>query len=373
MRQDLIDWMTLSLLPGIGCSTITGLVDFFSVPGAALAADSRELLGVEFLNSKQRKVLADGSAKKTAQKRAEQELEKATRLNIQAVCLSDATYPELLREIYDPPPVLFLQGDPTLLGSPSVAVIGSRAATDYGRRSAFSLARDLAEMGVAVVSGLALGIDGEAHRGALAASGKTLAVLGCGLDVVYPRQHQNLYQEIGEEGLIVSEYLLGTQPDGFRFPARNRIIAGLSRAVVVVEATAKSGSLITATMALEQGREVFAVPGRIDSPKSSGCHRLLVEGAHPALSADSIVEVVGFCNDQNVQADKEQKQSQPNRASLGQEELAMLQFLDVYPKDIEEIIEKSGRSAAEVSSILLHLELLGHVRQLPGQQYERMG
>jgi DNA processing protein len=200
--------------------------------------------------------------------RGEKEIERLAALGGVALSFEDGDYPPLLRQLFDPPPVLYIQGRSDLLSSPGVAVVGSRAATSYGRKTAFNLSRNLAAWPVTVISGLALGIDTESHLGALAAPGSTVAILGCGLDVVYPLQNRSLYKQIAERGALVTEYPLGTRPDGFRFPARNRIIAGLSQGVIVVEAAKKSGSLITAQMALDCGREVFAVPGQVDSCKN---------------------------------------------------------------------------------------------------------
>lgn len=288
-----------------------------------------------------------------------------------AICPDDEGYPELLQETVCPPPVLYLQGRGELLNSECVAMVGSRAATAYGRRSAFTLARDLAASGVTVVSGLALGVDSEAHSGALHAKGATVGVLGCGLDVVYPRQNHELYAQIRKHGLLISEYLPGTRPEGFRFPARNRIIAGLSRGVVVVEAARKSGSLITAELALEEGREIFAVPGQIDSFKSGGTHWLLQEGAKLVQSADDIlVELDSGWKRQGATAGQ---QSQLSPLAIDAEALALFHLLDVYPCTRNELIASSGFAPAKVTELLLLLELEGAVEMLPGDQIRRIG
>ena len=211
---------------------------------------------------------------------------------------ADRGFPSLLSAIYDPPPRLYLRGSrPELLAGPCVAVVGARSCSSYGAQVARSLARELAAAGVVVVSGLARGIDGEAHRGALEAGGLTVAVLGCGIDRDYPRSHTELARRIAADGLIVSEYPAGIEPAPWRFPARNRIVAGLSLAVVVVEARERSGALITADFALEEGRDVFAVPGEITSSLSAGSNALLKLGAIPLLEADDVLATLGVEHD----------------------------------------------------------------------------
>ena len=253
-------------------------------------------------------------------------------------------------------------------------MVGSRAATDYGKNIAYSFAHGLAEQGFAIISGLAFGIDAEAHRGALRAGGATIAVLGCGVDIEYPRENARLYREIPENGALVSEYPLGTPPEAFRFPARNRIISGLSRGVMVVEASKRSGSLITANHALEQGREVFAIPGRVDSMKSAGAHFLLQQGAKLVQSVEDIVEefpaVAAAKNRSGEQADHTCK-STSAVTDLSSEEALLLSVLDVYPKNIDEIIRETDLKAQKVSELLLLLELKGVVKALPGTCYTR--
>lgn len=286
------------------------------------------------------------------------------------ICPDDQRYPKLLKEITDPPAVLYVQGRVELLDSLCLAMVGSRAATSYGKRCSFTLARDLAASGVTVVSGLALGIDSEAHTGALSVPGATIGVLGCGLDVVYPRNNRSLYDRIRKEGLLVTEYPLGTKPDGFRFPARNRIISGLSRGVVVVEAARKSGSLITAEMALDEGREVFAVPGQIDSLKSDGTHWLLQQGAKLVQS------VADICDDIHADWHSEalSKSSARNTAQSVLDPAAkkLLDGIDVYPCSRNELIAVSGVGPAKVTELLLLLELEGLVELLPGDEVRRI-
>ncbi|NLB07392.1 MAG: DNA-protecting protein DprA, partial [Desulfobulbaceae bacterium] len=245
-----------------------------------------------------------------------------------------------------------------------------RAASDYGRRVAALLAGDLAAQGLTVVSGAAYGIDAAAHRAALVAGGRTAAVLGCGVDVAYPRTHADLLREIADQGVLLSEYPLGTRPEGFRFPARNRIISGLVQGVVVVEATEKSGSLITARLALDQGREVFAVPGRIDSPKSTGAHRLIQQGARLVQTVQDILDELSW--EGRLAAPVPAMAPDAPRARLAPGEQSLLDSLDTYPRDIDTLVRQTGLPVGEIHALLLQLELSGLVRQLPGKLYERV-
>ena len=277
-------------------------------------------------------------------------------------------YPALLHHIPDPPPVLYGLGNTALLKNDCVAVVGSRAATVYGRRTACSLSESLSAASATVVSGLAFGIDTEAHRGALQGCGSTVGVLGCGLDVVYPKQNRPLYEKIGREGLLLSEYPLGTPPEGFRFPARNRIIAGISRAVVVVEAAKKSGSLITAQLGLDFGRDIFAVPGQLDSYKSEGSHWLIQQGAQLVVSADDIL--AGFhagwrkAGKEDAAASRAEPVMEPEMAMLFDQ-------LDSYPQPLDVVVEKAGLSTARGSELFLFLELEGYIEMLPGDRVRR--
>ena len=258
-------------------------------------------------------------------------------------------YPPHLAELHDPPARLFLRGRPAeLLARPAVAIVGARSCSSYGAQVARGLARELAAVGVVVVSGLARGIDGEAHRGALAGGGITVAVLGCGIDRDYPRSHAELARRIAEEGLVVSEYPPGVEPAPWRFPARNRIIAGLARATVVVEARERSGALITADFALELGRDVFAVPGEITAALSAGTNDLLRQGAAPLLSADDILGALGL------------ERAPPARAaSLSPAAQAVTAVLRDGAQGTDELVRAVGLGSAEVAAALVELELAG--------------
>lgn len=270
---------------------------------------------------------------------------------------SEATYPSLLRELHDPPPGLFLRGsgDPELLGRRAVAIVGARACSSYGSQVARLLGRELAAAGLVVISGLARGIDGEAHRGALEAGGRTVAVLGCGIDRDYPAAHAQLAARVCERGLVVSEYAPGVEPAPWRFPARNRIIAGLAVATIVVEARERSGSLITADFALESGREVFAVPGEITSALSVGANALLRLGATPLTSPGDVLESLGFVP------------ALPPPAELGETPLRVLEALGREPSGVDRLVRETGLDAAEVATALAELELSGAVAEADGR------
>ncbi|KAF0189490.1 MAG: DNA protecting protein [Desulfobulbaceae bacterium] len=367
---DLLDWVSLSLVPGLGVTGLGRLVDCFAGANGVLQATVKERSQVGGIRAEALQGLADVTA---VRKRGEQELERLAGLGAQAICLEDQDYPPLLRQISGPPPVLYVKGRKELLESCCVAIVGSRAATSYGHRVASSLAHDLALQGVAVVSGMALGIDAFAHAGALSASGGTVAVLGCGLDVVYPQQNRRLYEQIRECGLLVSEYPLGTRPEGFRFPARNRIIAGMSYGVVVVEAARKSGSLITAEFALEEGRDVFAVPGQVDSFKSAGAHWLLQQGAKLVLSAADILEELHLCKGLRRDNQGEPGAAQQGLDAVDAELLDLLAMIEPYAMKRDALIAKSGLAPGQMAEFLLRLELEGLVEMLPGDEVRRVG
>jgi DNA processing protein len=271
---------------------------------------------------------------------------------------SDPGFPPRLGSIHDPPPGLFLRGhaDPAMLAEPAVAIVGARACSDYGAHVARSLARELAAAGVVVVSGLARGVDGWAHRGSLDAGGHTIAVLGCGIDRDYPRAHASLAAEIVASGLVVSEYPPGVAPAPWRFPARNRIVAGLAAATVVVEARERSGALITADLALEEGREVLAVPGEITSALSQGANGLLRLGAAPATSATDVLEAIG------IHAPPPLDGGEPP----GPAAAAALAALDLGAATADQIARAAGLEAGVVAAALVELELAGLVESAAG-------
>jgi len=361
------DWLCLSLIPGLGPVGAARLLDRFGSPAKVLGARPKELAAVEGIRSSQ----LDGFERMDEWRElSARQIAGMQKLGGEILTQADPRYPLRLREIPDPPLVLYALGDVGLLGSHCVAMVGSRSATTYGRRAAWLLAENLTTFGVAVVSGMALGIDSEAHHGALKSEGRTIAVLGSGLDVVYPSQNRQLYDQLRNKGLLLSEYPLGTKPDAFRFPARNRIIAGLSQGVVVVEAARKSGSLITAQMALDFGREIFAVPGQIDSLKSEGAHWLLREGAKLVASGRDIIEELQLGRTVTGQPGQQSKTDQ--YSGLEPDAVALLQHLDVYPLSRDEVCERTNLTPARLSELLLFLELDGHIEMVAGDQVRRL-
>ena len=281
-----------------------------------------------------------------------------------AVPYPHASYPPQLREIPDPPPLLWVRGDASCLSAPAIAVVGSRDATPASLAVARKLGSELAEAGLVIVSGLARGVDGASHAGALAGAGRTVAVMGSGLDVVYPHQHLALSKQVSQTGALVSEFPPWTGARAWHFPLRNRIISGLSRAVVVVEASEKSGSLITARLALEQGRDVLAVPGGILSGRHRGTHGLIKDGARLVETVDDVLEEIGWRRSP-VKADANSSNSLPintleSRMAAGE------------PYTVEQIAERAGRTAAETLVELSYLELAGRIVRQPGGQFMRV-
>jgi DNA processing protein len=287
---------------------------------------------------------------------ARAELERLHALGLRFLSRSDPAFPPLLRAIHDPPPGLFLRGDAdaALLSLPAVAVVGARACSAYGRQIARSIARELAAAGLVVVSGLARGIDAEAHRGALEAGGSTVAVLGCGIDRDYPAANRELARQVAATGLIVSEYAPGVEPAPWRFPARNRIVAGLCPAAVVVEARERSGALITADFALEEGREVFAVPGEITSALSAGSNALLRLGATPLTCAGDVLESFGLFATERTEPE------------VGPAAGLVLERVREFAAGADELVRSTGLSAGELAAALSELELAGAVLEEAG-------
>jgi DNA processing protein len=302
--------------------------------------------------------------------RARGELEKIGRKAYTLLTLDSPGYPGYLREIFDPPFVLYCEGDPEVLRNPAVAVVGARRPTPYGRAVAERLAGDLAGRGCVVASGLAAGIDACAHRGALK-KGRTVAVLGSGLDVPYPWENRGLHREIAGRGAVVTEFALGTPPLAEHFPVRNRIISGLSVGLVVVEAARKSGSLITAKLALSQDREVMAVPGNVTSELSAGPNGLIREGARPVASWEDVAEALPSPWRENLLARRDEKEEN-SRASLSRDERRLLEALPVDTAvPVDELAERTGLPASSLLALLLGLELAGVVVQYPGKEFQR--
>ena len=362
----LAGWLQLSLTPGLGAANLRHMLKQFGLPQAILQRKRSEL--APFASGETLAAL-DSSAVREA---VERSLEWARAPGRAIVTLADEAYPRTLLEIADPPALLYAVGRTELASHPSLAVVGSRNASVQGERNAETFSRALSDAGLTIVSGLALGIDAAAHRGGLAGSASTIAILGTGIDVAYPQRNAALAAEIAAAGLLLSEFPPGTPPAAHNFPRRNRLISGLAQGCLVVEAALASGSLITARAAADQGREVFAIPGSIHSPLSKGCHALIKSGAKLVESAEDVLaELSGFRPSGSAST-----VARPREAATGELPSAgapgLLQYMGHDPVDVDCLCSRAGLSAEQVSSQLLRLELDGRVASLPGGLYQRL-
>jgi len=300
----------------------------------------------------------------------EKELEWADQSGNHLICYNDDAYPSLLKQTVDHPPLLYASGNIDLLNNPQIAIVGSRNCSPGGAKTAFDFAAYLSGSGLTITSGMASGIDAKAHLGALAATGRTIAVMGTGLDRIYPATNKQLAYNIHEHGLLLSEFPLCTGPRKENFPRRNRIISGLSLATLVVEATKRSGSLITAQQAIEQGREVFAIPGSIHNPQARGCHKLIREGARLVEQASDIIDelgsLLGFIAEQQDKIDKSET------INLDPESQKLLNAIGFDPVTSDELVERSGLTIDKLSSMLVVLELNDFIQSAPGGCYVRI-
>lgn len=350
-------WVGFNIVPSIGPAKVRALLDHFGdlehawhAESGALKQSGMDRRAIESLVKLRTRVDLDA------------EMEKLSRHNVTALTWEDDAYPSLLKQIYAPPPVLYVRGSLSPDDEWAVGVVGTRRATTYGKQVARMLGGDLARSGVTVVSGLARGIDGIAHQAALDAGGRTIAVTACGLDQVYPPEHRKLSQAIAEHGAVISDYPLGTRPEARNFPPRNRIISGLSLGVVVIEAGRKSGALITAEFATEQGRDVFAVPGNILSRNSIGCNHLIRDGARMVLGVQDILEELNLTMVEHQAEARTFLPADPTEAQL-------LNLVSDEPIHVDEICRQSQLPVHQVSSTLAMMELKGMVRQVGGMQY----
>ena len=386
----------LNLVPGIGNHTIRRLLTAFGSAEQSVAATSAELAQIDGLTPDVRQQLIDGRSRAPLA----QELELIDQHGCHIVTINDDAYPLLLKQIHDPPVLLYTIGDFSLQDTPSIAIVGSRSPTEYGKTISQQLSHQLAERGITVVSGFARGIDTCVHRGALEAGGHTIAVFGCGLSIIYPETNRGLAAEIVKSGALISEFPMTMPPRGKNFPRRNRVISGLTLGTLVVEASDRSGSLITARHAAEQGREVFAVPGQIFSGVSRGTHSLINQGATLINSVDDLLDALpqdytGILrqespettrqlpprrNQRSKRSDKATRsqsvKTQPTPASqpktvpnLTPDEQAVLSTMDAASVHIDQIARDTQLPIGKVSSLLVMLELKGIVQQLPGKQF----
>ena len=364
MVEDIFYWLALSLTPGVGSTFTKRLVDRFKSPEAVFKAPMKELLKVEGLGEKVAREICKGPVEKAVKR----ELSLLKEIGGTLLTLKDDTYPERLRDIYDPPAVLYVRGELKKEDELAVSIVGSRKTSLYGRSITEKVSQELARYGVTIVSGMARGIDSFAHRGAILAEGRTIAALGCGVDVIYPSENRDLFRKIIDHGAVLSEFRIGSPPEAGHFPRRNRIISGLSLGVVVVEASIKSGSLLTAGYALEQGREVFAVPGNVGVEGSGGTNRLIKQGAKMVESCEDILEEI---LPQWKRERKEIQEVENPARDLPKEEKILYELLEETPLHIDSIIQKSQFEPGIVSSLLLNLELKGFISQWPGKCFSR--
>ena len=367
--RELFFWLALYMAPGVGPRLFQGLVERFKTPESVLGATAAQLGSVTRLPA----ATVEALVRFDWRDRVEAELTRAMDMGYRLITLRDSAYPARLREIWDPPPVIWVDGDFKPGDHAAVALVGSRAATEHGRETSRRLAAELTSLGVTVISGGAAGIDTAAHQGALAAGGRTVAVLGCGLDIVYPPANRNLFQRVARSGAVISEYPLGTQPKPGHFPRRNRIISGLSAAVVVVEASSTSGAIITARLALEQNREVLAVPGRALALRNRGAHDLIRQGARLVETGRDILEEIRpqlepVMSPRRGTADPEPARQPQN----GREVNAVLSAIGDEAVHMDIMCRKLGWSPSQLAPILLDLELKGQITQLPGRRYRRV-
>lgn len=363
--ENILPWFALKAVPGIGRYHFKRLIDHFKSPELVLEASREELLKLDGMSER----LVSAIRQHKIPKQVKKELDLVTQKGYRIVTMTDNDYPPLLLQIPDPPPFLYVYGN--LDGSiKNVAVVGSRNATTYGISTTEQLCANLASNGITVVSGMAIGIDTAAHKGALMGKGKTIAVLGSGLERVYPSENIKLFHKIAVNGAVISEFSLMTEPEAHNFPVRNRIISGISLGTVVVEATKRSGSLITARLAAEQNREVFAIPGNIHSFKSTGTHTLIKQGAKLVEQTQDIIEELApLIQGHAIEENTDQNKTADKLPPFSSEELTVYKALDQYPVHIDELVRKISIEPGKLSGILLNLELKGVAVQTPGKLF----
>ncbi|MDP4181296.1 MAG: DNA-processing protein DprA [Bacillota bacterium] len=367
MDEHLLYWVWLNSIPKIGAVKSNQLLSFFGHPKNIWDASEVELNKAGLLSRQGIESILNDKYKEVALKN----LTAAKENNIDIITIRDEVYPYYLKNIYDPPIILYVKGN-ILKNEKCIAVVGSRKATYYGLKMAESLSYAMASVGLTVISGMARGIDTYAHKGAVLAKGRTIAVLGCGIDVVYPPENKELMGQISKIGAVISEFPPGAPPLPSNFPARNRLISGMSLGVVVIEAGERSGSLITAEFALEQGREVFAVPGNINSINSVGTNKLIKDGAKIVTNVEDILEELNNygITDMDKVFDKKKVIDENMLKGLGNEERKLIENLRLEPLHIDALSKKSGLDIKIVSSLLVMLELKGIIEQIPGKIFK---
>jgi DNA processing protein len=375
--KDIRNWLKLVRTGGVGATVFIRLLKHFGSVDAVLGASAYGLAKVDGIGS----ITAEQICRSRDSFDADKEIELAQKLGIWIINFEDERYPAALKKIYDPPPVLYIKGTLIKSDSLAVAIVGSRRCSHYGAEQASRFAHLLAGAGFTIVSGMARGIDSAAHTGALSAGGRTIGVQGCGLAKIFPPENKQLFEKISQSGACISELPLEYEPLAENFPPRNRIIAGLSLTVIVVEAMPRSGALITAKSALENSREVMAVPGRVDSPLSRGPHSLIKQGAKLVESVEDVIETLEFLQKDFAEfvsrsAEQSVKDAQMplfdvSQLNLTEIERKIFDCLDSEPVHIEQIISTTGLAAGKVNASVVSLRLKGVVKQLPGNYFIR--
>lgn len=359
MKHEQVFWLAFSTIKGIGAVRFRKLLNFFGDLALAWGANKQDLISAGLTNN-----VADAVLEARKSLDLDSFIESLQKKDISFLTWNSPDYPQLLNEIAQPPPVLYYRGSITPMDDTAIAIVGTRNVTKYGKQITIDTATYLAGSGVTIVSGLARGVDGIAHRAALDAGGRTIAVLGSGVDVIYPPEHRKLASEIIENGAIVSDYPPGTKPDGINFPPRNRIISGLSSGTVVIEAGERSGALITAKFALDQGRDIYAVPGSVLSQMSKGTNQLIADGAQPMTNPAQITEAL------NIQ--RQVKRTTKESISLTKSEELILKVLGSESLHIDEICNRTSMGIEKLTADLTIMELKGFIERENGMEYRRV-
>jgi DNA processing protein len=372
---DIDKWLKLIRADGVGPTTFAKLIEHFRSADRALGASVSELAKIDGIGFKTAEQIAVSRGKFDA----DAELELAEKLGVWIIHLADERYPSVLKQIYDPPPVLYVKGSLARQDNLAISIVGSRRCSLYGQEQASRLAHFLSSAGFTICSGMARGIDTAAHQGALSASGRTIAVQGCGLARIFPPENKRLFELIAESGACISELPLQYEPLSENFPPRNRIIAGLSLGTIIIEAGLRSGALITARAALESDREVMAVPGKIDSPLSKGCHQLIKQGAKLVESIEDVMEALGYIGEQlqshaTAAAAKASEKVEtplfdPGQFKLSGDERAIYDSLSKEPLHVDQIIAETNLAPGSINAGLISLRLKGLIKQLPGNLF----
>jgi DNA processing protein len=367
-----LSWLALRLTPGLGARLTGKLLRQFGGPEEIFRASLTELEGCQLPAAAAQAVFG-----KSGFREAEKELAEVRKAGIRLITWAEAEYPKLLTQIYDPPPLLYVRGNVEVLSRHAISMVGTRRPTPYGNQMTERLARDLAERGLVIISGLARGIDSSAHRGACtAARGGTIGVLGSGIDVIYPKENRKLFEEVEKRGAIVTEFPLGTHPAPENFPMRNRIVAGMALGVIVAQGALYSGSLITSRLAMEFGREVYGIPGNVTEPMSFAPNQLIKQGAKLVTKWEEVVEELPTevrAELFPMEATTAEERASLFEGSLSPTEKRLFELIRIEePIHVDELVEKTGLSSSETLAALCEMEMRGVIRQMPGKQFVRV-